>query len=98
MIKTYKKIIILGTFLVLALFVISACNQAVGAPVKKNLEVNGNLIVVGSAAFENKQIELNEGTLQLHKLSGQGNAYACLNSNGVLFRSNNPCTITQTQQ
>ena len=35
MIKTYKKIIILGTFLVLALFVISACNQAVGAPVKK---------------------------------------------------------------
>jgi len=59
------------------------------------LTSTGNLIVVGSATFENKQIELNEGTLQLHQLSGQGNAYACLNANGVLFRSNTRCTTTQ---
>lgn len=161
MIKTKKKIIYLSVFLVIALFLISACNQAVGkkvtpvedANIDKDLtlrnlnaqqvtvsgETNtnrlsafsidiinpnkvgarmtiqdnamvfgmqsaegnfafdgdlastGNLIIVGSAAFENKQVEINEGTLQLHQLSGQGNAYACLNANGVLFRSNIPC-------
>jgi hypothetical protein len=56
-----------------------------------------DLIVLGSAAFENKQIELNEGTIQLHQLSGSGNAYACLNSIGVLFRSSVPCIqVTKT--
>ncbi|PKM36747.1 MAG: hypothetical protein CVV06_09420 [Gammaproteobacteria bacterium HGW-Gammaproteobacteria-10] len=32
-----------------------------------------------------------EGNLTVTKLSGEGNAYACIDSHGSLFRSNTPC-------
>ena len=32
-----------------------------------------------------------EGRLSVPKLGGEGNAYACLDSNGLLFRSDTPC-------
>lgn len=154
-----KKIIYLTSFLILALFLVSSCDQAVGdlekgvrdlhvrkltakqvtvsgetntnslstfsldviAPnpnpskiggrvniqdgimsfgmqgIGGNFVFDGDLYTTeslhskGSASFEDKQIELNEGTLQLHQLSGDGNAYACLDKNGILFRNDEPC-------
>jgi hypothetical protein len=35
---------------------------------------------------------LNGQDVQFESLNGQGNAYACLDNNGVLFRSETPCT------
>ena len=32
-----------------------------------------------------------EGRLSIPKLGGEGNAYACLDNNGLLFRSDVPC-------
>ena len=32
-----------------------------------------------------------EGRLSIPKLGGEGNAYACLDSHGLLFRSDKPC-------
>ncbi|WP_305909775.1 hypothetical protein Q9L42_003695 [Methylomarinum sp. Ch1-1] len=32
-----------------------------------------------------------EGRLSVPKLGGKGNAYACLDNNGLLFRSETPC-------
>ena len=33
-----------------------------------------------------------DGRIEFNSLSGSGNAYACLDAGGVLFRSNVPCT------
>ncbi len=49
--KTDKKLIILGTVLVLALFVISACQQTVGVPRKNIIDGNNGNITNQTGSF-----------------------------------------------
>jgi hypothetical protein len=48
-------------------------------------------ITGGSFGFTESMITLNADRIRMEKLSGSGNAYACLDSDGYLFRSDTPC-------
>jgi len=52
---------------------------------------NGLNVDEGDATFEGKLIALNDVELPQLAGNGNGNAYACLDSQGKLFRSETPC-------
>ena len=55
------------------------------ASVSRDLTVARNVVINGNAKISGI------GGIVIDDLSGAGNAYACLNSRGKLFRSTTPC-------
>jgi hypothetical protein len=69
-----------------------------GNPGKGGITAFGNVIGKGFVAHDsitmrnrNSYIH-SEGDIMSRKLQGQGNAYACVDFRGALYRSNEPCT------
>jgi len=55
-----------------------------------NGSINGS-IITGYAAKETGQEHIFNETIIIKELSGNGNAYLCINSEGKIFRSEIPC-------
>jgi hypothetical protein len=68
----------------------SACPEGVHAisRVAGEAQSAGNLGI--GTTVPSEKLEVN-GNVKISPLSGSGNAYACINSAGVIYRSASPC-------
>ncbi|MFH0906302.1 MAG: hypothetical protein V1824_03110 [archaeon] len=59
-------------------------------------QISGNTTFSGWALFNN--FTQFENGISVTSLAGEGNAYACLDNSGVLFRSNTPCSEVSREE
>lgn len=65
-----------------------------GMNVEEDVTIGGNIDLFGeieAGSVDADDLEVNSGPVVLHHLSGNGSAYACIDSDGYLFRSQTPC-------